>query len=94
MEKIMQFRSNLKVPVVSRHNTTPQTNANLSDTEDYKQPSSTLSPLYKKQAQHEENLKELSIFKVPKISYEGDESDTPSPESSFINLYKLNKNNF
>lgn len=88
MEKIMQFRSGVKVAVATRHITSPETHSNpsgISDVEDIKESIQTLSPIYKKQKESVvpiEKMKEnLKILQIPNKKYETDESEPNSPES-------------
>ena len=88
MEKIIQFRSGIKLPAAIRHTTSPASSAQkgISDIEDTKDDQETLSPIYKKQNNvdnhKENNIKDLKILQVNgNKKYETDESDPPSPES-------------
>lgn len=99
MEKIMQFHSGTKVPLATRHITSPASYSNqsgISDAEAEKEGIQTLSPIYKKIKENPVMISEkakdnLKILQIPKNKYETDESEPNSPESIKIGIWSFFK---
>ena len=77
MEKIMQFHSGTKVPLATRHITSPASYSNqsgISDAEAEKEGIQTLSPIYKKLKENPVMISEkakdnLKILQIPRNTF-------------------------